>query len=157
MCDFFFTNNRNNDFLSYCFVAPLWQGNELKQYSLRRNARVIFDQSELSRIRFPLILRIYNFFATASKCLENNRHSERWTTVMFQNPPVPTTTIKTLDVINSCLIRLRSSSPLFCHKSGIFWRKLACIAYENLASRCFILQMVKSGSNSVPVSTLRLY
>lgn len=157
MCDFFFTNNRNNDFLSYCCVAPLWQGNELKQYSLRRNARVIFDQSELSRIRFPLILRIYNFFATASKCLENNRHYERWTTVMFQNPPVPTTTIKTLDVINSCLIRLRSSSPLFCHKNGIFWRKLACIVYENLASRCFILQMVKSGSNSVPVSTLRLY
>ena len=25
----------------------------------------------------PLILKIYNFFAIASKCFENNRHSAR--------------------------------------------------------------------------------
>ena len=45
-------NSINNNFLSYCFLAQPRQIKELKQYSLRRNACVIFDQSKLSRIRF---------------------------------------------------------------------------------------------------------
>ena len=46
-------NNRwNNKFRGLCFLAPPWQVNELRQYSLRRKARVIFDQWEPPCLRF---------------------------------------------------------------------------------------------------------
>ena len=68
-------SSSSNNLQDLCFLTLLLEVNELKQHSLWEKGQNISFNKNWAVYASPLILQIYNLFATGSKCRENRHFS----------------------------------------------------------------------------------